>query len=227
MIRYTIRQIFVSVQLLLGISLVAFILISLYPGDPPANLFGRYDQVWRSGQDLADVQSRFGGDTPGPVRYLFWMKEVLTGNLGFSSLSPRPVAEIISEALPVTLGLVAFALAVASLMGIAFGLISAKYHGAILIRSLSAIPLVLTSIPPSSSPSGESISSPFGWDGCRHLGCGHLVVKRLSIWILSAMPSCRRQPWRSRSSPYTCVMRSSRWCTRPRKKRSRPNPLWA
>ena len=147
MIRYTIRQIFVSVQLLLGISLVVFILISLYPGDPPANLFGRYDQVWRSGQDLADVQSRFGGGTPGPVRYLFWMKEVLTGNLGFSSLSPRPVAEIISEALPVTLGLVAVALAVASLVGTAFGRISAKSRGPSLIRPLSAIPLVFTSIP--------------------------------------------------------------------------------
>ena len=93
------------------------------------------------------MQSRFGGDTPGPVRYLFWMKEVLTGNLGFSSLSPRPVAEIIGEALPVTLGLVAVALAVASLVGTAFGRISAKSRGPSLIRPLSAIPLVFTSIP--------------------------------------------------------------------------------
>ena len=138
---------FVSVQLLLGISLVVFILISLYPGDPPANLFGRYDQVWRSGQDLADVQSRFGGGTPGPVRYLFWMKETLTGNLGFSSLSPRPVAEIIGEALPVTLGLAAVALAVASIVGISIGLTWAKYQRSILIRSVGAIPIVLSSIP--------------------------------------------------------------------------------
>ncbi len=147
MIRYTIRQIFVSVQLLLGISLVVFILISLYPGDPPANLFGRYDQIWRSAQELEEVQSRFGGGTPGPVRYLFWMKEVLTGNLGFSRLSPRPVADIIIEALLVTLGIVAFALAVASLVGISIGLIWAKYQRSILIRSVGAIPIVLTSIP--------------------------------------------------------------------------------
>ena len=93
------------------------------------------------------MQSRLGGDTPGPVRYLFWMKEIVTGNFGFSVLSPQPVAEIIGGALPITLGLAALALAVASLVGTAFGLISAKSRGPSLIRPLSAIPLVLTSIP--------------------------------------------------------------------------------
>ena len=147
MIKYTIRQIFISIQLLLGISLIVFILISLYPGDPLTNLFGRYDQIWRSAQELEELQRRFGGDTPGPVRYVFWMKETLTGNLGFSSLSSRPVAEIIGEALPVTLGLAAVALAVASIVGISIGLIWAKYQRSILIRSVGAIPIVLSSIP--------------------------------------------------------------------------------
>ena len=147
MTRYIARQVFISVQLLFGISVIVFILISLYPGDPAANLFGRYDGVGGSGPDLEEIQSRFGGDTPGPVRYLFWMKEVLTGNLGVSIVTPRPVAEIISEALPVTLGLTVLSLGVAALAGVAIGVFSAGCQRPILIRSLSALPIFFASVP--------------------------------------------------------------------------------
>ena len=76
------------------------------------------------------------------------MREVVTGNLGTSSQGPRPVAEIIGDAIPVTLGLVAFAFAVALIAGTAFGLISIKSQRSFATRSLSGIPIFLASIPP-------------------------------------------------------------------------------
>lgn len=147
MIRYTARQVFIAVQLFLGISIVIFIVISLYPGDPISNLFGPYGQAWSNGNDTAELQARFSGDTPGPVRYLFWMKEILTGNLGHVGQWARPVGDVIREALPVTLGLVAISLAVALIIGIAFALILTLWPQSILCRFLSAIPIVLASIP--------------------------------------------------------------------------------
>ncbi len=147
MIRYTARQVLVAAQLLLGATIVIFIVISLYPGDPIANLFGPYGQAWSPGQDTAELQGRFSGDTPGPVRYLFWMKEIFTGNLGSVGQWAHPVGDVIREALPVTLGLVAVSLAVALIIAIAFALISTIWPQSILSRFLSAIPIVLASIP--------------------------------------------------------------------------------
>ncbi len=147
MARYTARQVFIAVQLFLGISIVIFIVISLYPGDPIANLFGPYGQAWSTGQDTAELEARFSGDTPGPVRYLFWMKEVLTGNLGHVGQWARPVGDVVREALPVTLGLVAASLAVALIIGMAFALILILWPQSSLSRFLSAIPIVLASIP--------------------------------------------------------------------------------
>lgn len=170
MISYTVRQVSIFIQLLFGISVVVFILASLYPGDPIANLFGRYDLAWNSGRDLeevqrqlgaetqvgdrgpwpvpAELQHRFGGETPGPVRYLFWMREVVTGNLGISIQSSRPVAEIIRDAIPITMVLVAVALAVASIVGMAIGVISARFRTSTLIRFAGAFPIILASVPP-------------------------------------------------------------------------------
>ena len=147
MIRFTLRQVIVSIQLLLGVSILVFVLISIYPTDPVASLFGTHGGIGHSGLDPEETQSRFGGDTPGPVRYLFWMKEVVTGNLGVSSLTPTPVAEVIVPRIPVTLGLSLVALGVAALAGAAIGVFSAGSERSSLIRLLRALPIFFASVP--------------------------------------------------------------------------------
>ncbi len=172
MIEYVLRRLLISIQLFLGVSVVVFLLASMIPGDPVVNLFGRYDQValsiqdragilgqeqarssgqdqaWRSGQEREELQRQFGHESPGPVRYFFWMKEILTGNLGVSIESYRPVSDIVGEAAKLTLTLVSFALIVAAAIGTAFGVISAKFRESRFVRSLGAIPVLLASIPP-------------------------------------------------------------------------------
>ena len=172
MAKYILRRLLISIQLLLGASVVVFLLASMIPGDPVVNLFGRYDQVGlssqdqagilgqdqvrssgqdqagASGQDRKELQRQFGDKSPGPVRYIFWMKEILTGNLGVSIESYVPVSDIVVEAAKVTLTLVSFALMVAAAIGIAFGVISAKFRESSFVRSLGAIPVLLASIPP-------------------------------------------------------------------------------
>ena len=147
MLKFVIRQVFLSVQLLLGVSIIVFVLISIYPTDPVASLFGPHGSIGRSGQDTEEILRRLSGDTLGPVRYLFWMKEVLTGNLGVSLLTPRPVAEVIGQAIPVTVGLTVLALGIAALAGAAIGMFSAGSERSILIRSLSALPIFFASVP--------------------------------------------------------------------------------
>ncbi len=172
MAKYIFQRLLISIQLFLGVSVVVFLLASMIPGDPVVNLFGRYDQValsiqdragilgqeqarssgqdqaWKSGEDRKELQRRFGDESPGPVRYIFWMKEILTGNLGDSIESYRQVSDIVGEAAKVTLTLVSFALIVAAAIGTAFGVISAKFRESSLVRSLGAIPVLLASIPP-------------------------------------------------------------------------------
>ncbi len=172
MIEYVLRRLLISIQLFLGVSVVVFLLVSMIPGDPVVNLFGRYDQValsiqdragilgqeqarssgqdqaWRSGEERKELQRQLGAESPGPVRYFFWMKEILTGNLGVSIESYRPVSDLVGEAAKVTLTLVSFALIVAAAIGTAFGVISARFQESRFVRSLGAIPILLASIPP-------------------------------------------------------------------------------
>ena len=172
MAKYIFQRLLISIQLFLGVSVVVFLLASMIPGDPVVNLFGRYDQVrlssqeqsgvlgqeqvrpsgqdqaWISGQYRKELQRQIGAESPGPVRYFFWMKEILTGNFGVSIETNRPVSDIIGEAAKVTLTLVSFALIVAAATGIAFGVISARFRESRFVRSLGAIPVILASTPP-------------------------------------------------------------------------------
>ena len=147
MTQYITRRILLSIPLLFGISIITFVIINMAPGDPLTALLDPEDQISLSVRDIEAMRRELGLDRPGPVRYAIWLKEALTGNLGFSYQTKRPVIEMVLDKLPVTLSLMGVALALASSIGVIFGVISALKQYSIVDYSLSVISFFMISIP--------------------------------------------------------------------------------
>lgn len=119
---FLIRRVGQIIPTLLFVSLLIFGLQQLMPGDPALILAGeeRGDPLV-----LAQIRAELNLDRPLHEQYVLWLWNVLQGDLGFSWRIREPVAKVILEKLPVTLQLGLMAFAIACLIGIPAGIISA------------------------------------------------------------------------------------------------------
>jgi peptide/nickel transport system permease protein len=121
MLTFLARRLAIVVPTLVFVSMLIFSLQQLLPGDPAVVLAGED----RDPAVVAYLHEKLHLDEPLPVRYLYWVKGVLIGDLGESLRMQKPVLGLILEKLPVTLELAALAIVVALVIGIPAGVISA------------------------------------------------------------------------------------------------------
>ncbi|MGQ9666211.1 MAG: ABC transporter permease [Anaerolineae bacterium] len=124
MTKYILRRLIISIPVLLGITVIVFLLIHFAPGDP---VMGMIDPTQGSfSAELIDQErARLGLDKPLPVQYVLWLGRVLRGDLGYSLITHKPVAKLIGERIWPTLQLTLSALALSVIVGIGIGIISA------------------------------------------------------------------------------------------------------
>jgi peptide/nickel transport system permease protein len=120
---YLLRRIGFTVPVLLGVSVLVFLMIRMVPGDVIDRIMG--PDVRITAERRADLERIFGLDRTMPEQYLSWLGGVVRGDLGTSLLSRRPVAADLRARLPVTLQLGLMSLAVALLIGVPLGLAAA------------------------------------------------------------------------------------------------------
>jgi peptide/nickel transport system permease protein len=144
MLPFLLRRVAVLVPVLLGVSLLSFLLLYLIPGDVVDILMGT-----ESGDParLAELRRLFGLDRPLVVRYAEWLGEVLRGDLGRSFVTRRAVTSEIMTAFPVTLQLAVASLAVALAAGVPLGLFAAVRRGTAASAGVSVFGLLALSIP--------------------------------------------------------------------------------
>jgi len=132
--------------MLLAVSLLTFILLRLTPGDP---IDAYVDpNVPMSPADLAELRVRLGLDRPLPVQYLAWLKEALTGNLGYSiKRFDQPVLDLVLSRIGPTLLLMGSAILIAIVAGVAIGVVSAVRRNSLLDISFSVFALAGISSP--------------------------------------------------------------------------------
>jgi peptide/nickel transport system permease protein len=106
---------------LILVSMLIFGLQQLLPGDPALIMAGEE----RDPKVLAEIREQYRLDQPIPVQYLYWIKGVLSGNLGESMRLKSGVGALVMQKLPVTLQLAAMALLIALCIGIPAGIVSA------------------------------------------------------------------------------------------------------
>jgi peptide/nickel transport system permease protein len=141
--RYVLRRSAQALVALLGVSIVVFALIHLVPGDPVRTALGtRFDQ------DLYDALiARAGLDQPVVVQYVDWLGRALTGDLGVSFRTGRPVTEALLERLPRTALLAVAALIVGLLIALPAGIVSAVRQGKPIDYTASGFAQIGVSVP--------------------------------------------------------------------------------
>ncbi len=125
MSRFIARRLVQSAIVLLGVTLVVFLLLQLVPGDPVRLALGtRYDQATYDA-----LRARSGLDQPLVLQYLHYIGHALTGDLGVSFRSGRPVTSIVVERLPATLSLAVTAVLLAVVVAFPLGVLSGIRSG--------------------------------------------------------------------------------------------------
>lgn len=124
MTAYLLRRLLQLIPVLLGISLVVFLIMALLPGDPALAILGPY----ATPESLASLRQELGLDAPLWRRYLIWLGNLLQGDLGRSITLERPVIDELSERLGPTLLLAGSALALSVLLGLAAGILAAVHR---------------------------------------------------------------------------------------------------
>ncbi len=122
---YVLRRLLQLPLVLLGISLVVFLILALLPGDPALAILGPY----ATPESLAALRGELGLDEPLWRRFVLWLGRVLQGDLGRSVSLERPVVDEIGERLGPSLLLAGTALVLAVALGLAAGLAAAVREG--------------------------------------------------------------------------------------------------
>ena len=123
--RYLLRRIVHFVPVLFVVSLIAFTVTLLLPGDAALAMLGEsniHDKV-----AYEAMRTELGLDQPIPVQYAKWLGRALTGDLGRSIRTGEPVLEGLLARLPVTLQLTAMVMVLALMFGLPLGIVSALY----------------------------------------------------------------------------------------------------
>lgn len=121
MLVFLARRLLQILPTLVLVSMLIFGLQQLLPGDPALIMAGEE----RDPKVLEEIRQQYRLNEPVPVQYLYWMRGVLSGNLGESMRLKSSVASLVAEKLPVTLQLAGMAMLVALLIGIPAGIVSA------------------------------------------------------------------------------------------------------
>ena len=143
---YVVRRIVDLAFVLLGVSVLVFLMIRLIPGDAVDILLGANTDI--TPERVAALRERLGLDLPIWRQYLDWLGGVLRGDLGESVWTGRPVAEEILARLPVTLEITVLALAFALIASFPLGIRAARARGGfgdVAVRLVSIVGLTLPS----------------------------------------------------------------------------------
>jgi peptide/nickel transport system permease protein len=121
------KRILQLIPTLFFVSVIIFSLQQLLPGDPATIMAGEE----RDPAVIAQIRAQYRLDQPIPVQYVYWVKGVLTGDLGESMRIKQPVRSLVLEKLPVTLQLGLMAIVIAVTIGISAGVVSAVKKGTV------------------------------------------------------------------------------------------------
>src|SRR5690242_20942385 len=125
MIGFTLRRLSQLVPVLIVSSAIVFLLMRLVPGDPVVMMVGEHASL----DVQATVRHQLGLDQPLPLQYLAWLGRILRGDLGSSYFSKLPVLDLVAQAAPATAELALASLALALVVALPLGLLSALHQG--------------------------------------------------------------------------------------------------
>ena len=143
MTRYFASRFAGMVVVMLLVATLVFFITRLAPGDPAAVMLGEQ----ATAADIAQLRATYGLDKPLPLQFFYWLKELAHGNLGQSIFLQRPVTQALWERAEPTLFLTLFSIAIATLIGVPCGIVSAVWRGKVVDQVFSGFAMLGASIP--------------------------------------------------------------------------------
>jgi peptide/nickel transport system permease protein len=140
---YLVKRLLMLPPVLLGVTVIVFLVMALIPGDPALAILGTY----ATPANLAQVRLELGLNHPLPIRYLFWLDALLHGNLGWSYILHKPVLDEVMARLGPTMLLAGASLVLCAIIGIPLGIIAAVRQNAWEDKLITVTVLVGVSTP--------------------------------------------------------------------------------
>lgn len=144
---YVWRRLWSLVPVWLGISLLAFALGNLIPGDPVEMILQQRTGEIPTRAAVERLRKQLGLNAAAPVRYARWVAEAVQGDLGLSYRTGTPVARVLLERLPSTLQLAAASLVLSIVIALPLGVAAAVRRGSWIDHMSRLIALLGTSVP--------------------------------------------------------------------------------
>ena len=143
MLKYIIKRILMLIPVLIGVSIIVFLIMRVFSPDPAPIVLGQHatqqaEEVWRQANGLTDSIY---------MQYFHYLKGALTGNLGMSYYTKTPVVKEIMARFPATIELAFISVILASLFGILIGVISAVKKNSIFDNGGMFLALIGVSMP--------------------------------------------------------------------------------
>ena len=184
MLSFFLRRLGEGMIVMLFVTIITFFLVNLAPGGPAIMM--RMDMTSEQREALS---RRLNLDQPLPVRYVTWLGDALRGDLGNSVNDSRPVREIVSQRLPVTLNLTFWSLLVAVAIGVPLGIAAAVHRNETIDYVASVVSVLGLAIPSFWFAILLILlfSVQLGWlpsSGMRTVGVGFDVVDRARYMIM-------------------------------------------
>jgi peptide/nickel transport system permease protein len=141
---YIAQRLLSAVPVIVGVTLLVFLMLHLVPGDPAAQMLG---EMAVSEAAILNLRQQLGLNDPLHVQYGNFLASALRGELGVSILARRTVGEMIGTNLPSTLSLTLAGLAIAFLIGGVLGILAAVYQNSWIDRLSMTFAILGVSMP--------------------------------------------------------------------------------
>ncbi len=143
MLKYIVKRILMAIPVLLGVSILVFLIMRVFSADPAATVLGQHAteeamEAWREAQGLND---------PLPIQYLNFLWGALHGDLGTSYYTSGSVTNELMSRFPATVELALVAIVIATVVGISLGVVSAVRKNSIFDAASMVFALIGVSMP--------------------------------------------------------------------------------
>ena len=135
MARVVVNRLLLTIPLLLLVTMVAFLIGELTPGDRAQVIAGDF----ATPEAIEQVRKELRLEDPAPTRYVRWLGDVVSGDLGKETRSKRPVAEEVKRRFPVTASLALASLVISLLIGVPIGIVQGMRPGSKLDKALLGV----------------------------------------------------------------------------------------
>jgi len=140
---YIIKRLLSAIPVILGITVIVFLIMSLIPGDPALAILGSY----ATPENVDKLNRELGLDKSVFEQYFIWLGNMLQGDFGRSYSLNRPVIDEVLERFGATLVLAGTALVICSILGVAAGVVSAARQYGWADKTITFAVLIGISIP--------------------------------------------------------------------------------